>query len=334
MLSAPAQYQTVAAQVPVPALDLPLLLVVNQGDANLSIVDPTIDREVATVLEAVPSTIGHEVAASPNGRYAYVPLYSDTGVGKPGTDGRFMLVIDLRSRSVVDRVDFGHGVRPHCVLFNRRDGMLYITTEIDRSVTIVNPKTLQVAGTIPTGQDESHMLAISHDGRRGYTANVGPGTVSVLDLVKRKLLATIPIAKNAQRISISNDDSMVFTADQTAPRLAVIDTASNKLRQWIPLPSVGYGSVSTPDGRFLLITQPTTGELAVLSLESMQVVRTVKVGPRPQEVVLTKDGKTAYVSCFGGSEVVAIKIPSWDVQGTIKVGRQADGMVWVEKLAE
>ena len=30
--------------------------------------------------------------------------------------------------------------------------------------------------------DASHMLVISSDGRHGYTANVGPGTVSVLDL--------------------------------------------------------------------------------------------------------------------------------------------------------
>ena len=36
------------------------------------------------------------------------------------------------------------------------------------------------------------MLAITRDGRRGYTSNVGPGTVSVLDLEAKKLLAVIP----------------------------------------------------------------------------------------------------------------------------------------------
>ena len=45
------------------------------------------------------------------------------------------------------------------------------------------------------------MLAISRDGKHGYAANVGPGTVSVLDLVGRKFVATIPIAASAQRIS-------------------------------------------------------------------------------------------------------------------------------------
>ena len=77
---------------------------------------------------------------------------------------------------------FGHGVRPHLPVFGPKDGMLYVTTELDQSITIIDPKTLKIVGSIPTGQPESHMLAISHDGRRGYTANVGPGTVSVLDM--------------------------------------------------------------------------------------------------------------------------------------------------------
>ena len=50
------------------------------------------------------------------------------------------------------------------------------------------------------------MLALSHDGLRGYTANVGPGTVSVLDVKARKTLTIIPVSGNVQRIAISNDD--------------------------------------------------------------------------------------------------------------------------------
>ena len=118
----------------------------------------------------------------------------------------------------------------------RNSGMLYVTTELDKTVSIIDPKTLKIVGTIPTGQEQSHMLALSRDGSRGYTANVGPGTVSVLDMKGRKTLAIIPVSENTQRIAISPDDSMVFTADQTKPQLAVIDTATNKVKTWVPLP--------------------------------------------------------------------------------------------------
>ena len=118
-----------------------------------------------------------------------MPIYGDSGVGKAGTDGRHLVVIDIASRTIKATLDFGHGVRPHCPLFNPKDGLLYVTTELDNSVTIVDPATMKIVGSVPTGQPESHMLAITRDGRRGYTSNVGPGTVSVLDLEARKTLS-------------------------------------------------------------------------------------------------------------------------------------------------
>src|SRR6185312_8866768 len=216
---------------------------------------------------------GHEVIASPDGRTAYVPIYGNSGVGKPGTDGTHMVVIDLAERKVVGNVDWGHGVRPHCPKFGPKDGLLYVTTELDQSVSIVDPGTLKIVGSIPTGQPESHMLAISHDGRRGYTANVGPGTVSVLDMKARKTLAIIPISHETQRISISPDDSMVFTSDQTKPQLAVIDTATNKVKAWIALPAVGYGTASTMDGRWLLVAMPSANKVAVVDLKNLKVAK-------------------------------------------------------------
>src|ERR1017187_998436 len=226
-----------------------LLLVANKGNQTLGIIDPAAGRQIATVAE--DGVTGHEVAASPDGKQAFVPIYGNAGVGKAGTDGRLLRVIDLTTRQVVNTLDFGNGVRPHCAVFGPRNGLLYVTTELDNSVTVIDPQALKVVGTIPTGQTESHMLAITRDGRRGYTSNVGPGTVSVLDLAAKTQLAVIPVSATAQRISLSVDDRWVFTADQAKPRLAVIETASNAVKTWVPLPSVGYGTAATPDGQWL-----------------------------------------------------------------------------------
>ena len=304
----------------------PVLLVANQGDRDLSIVDPSAGKQVATVPEG--GITGHEVAASPDGRTAYVPIYGNSGVGKPGTDGSNMVVIDIAERKVVGNVDFGHGVRPHCAMFGPKDGLLYITTELDQSVTIVDPRTLKIVGSVPTGQPESHMLAISKDGRRGYTANVGPGTVSALDLENRKTIAVIPISPTTQRISISPDDSMVFTADQTQPRLAVIDTATNKVKTWIPLPAAGYGTASTKDGKWLLVAVPKASQVAVVDLGTLKVVRTIDVPKAPQEIVVQPDSQVAYVSCNTSGQVAAINLSDWKVQKIISAGKGADGLAW------
>ena len=302
-----------------------MLVVIEKGAASLAIVDPVTATLVASVPEG--GVTGHEVAASADGRFAYVPIYGDSGVGLPGTDGRNMVVIDVASHKVTGNVDFGHGVRPHLPVWGP-DGLLYVTTELEKSVTIVDPKTLKIVGTIPTNQPESHMLAISHDGKRGYTANVGPGTVSVLDLKERKTIAVIPISKTTQRISISMDDRLVFTADQTKPQLAVIDTATNKVTTWIPLPDLGYGSAPTPDGKWLLIALPGAAKVAVIDVSTMKVARTIDVAPAPQAVLISPDGKVAYASCAAANQVAEIDLATWKITRLISTGKSPDGMAW------
>jgi YVTN family beta-propeller protein len=241
-----------------------------------------------------------------------------------------MLVIDLQSRAIVGDIDFGHGVRPHFAALDPVSGLLYVTTELDNTVTAIDPRTREIVGTIPTGQEESHMLALSHDGRLGYTANVGPGSVSVLDLAGRKTVAIIQVAGKVQRVSISADDKVVFTADQTRPRLAVIDTATKSVKTWVKLPGEGYGTAPTPDGIWLLVAIPSTNRVAVVDLRSMQVARSIEVARMPQEILIRPDGKVAYVSCAGGGKVAAIDLAQWKVEKLIVAGGFADGLGWAK----
>lgn len=302
------------------------LLVAQKGDRSLAIVDPAAGNVIADVAEN--GTTGHEVAGSPDGRLAFVPIYGNSGVGKPGTDGNNIVVVDVAAQKLVGNIQFDHGVRPHCAVFGPKDGLLYVTTELDRVVTIIDPKTLKIVGSIPTGQAESHMLALSHDGLRGYTANVGPGTVSVLDVKARKTLAVIPVSGNVQRIAISNDDRWVFTADQTAPRMAVIDTTTNKVTKWVKIDGLGYGSAPTKDGRWLLVALPDENKVDVIDLKTMTLARAVEVGKSPQEVLVRPDGKAAYVSCEGSNEVAEIDLATWTVKRTIATGNVTDGLGW------
>jgi DNA-binding beta-propeller fold protein YncE len=311
------------------------LLVVAKGAQSLSILDPGKDKISGSVSEGkLPGRdTGHEVAASRDGKLAFVPIYGDSGVGKPGSNGQTMVVINIASQKIVDTVDFGHPVRPHLPVLGppvagHPDGLLYVTTELDKTVSIVDPKTLKILGTVPTGSVESHMLAVAHNGKYGYTANVGPGTVSVLDLLARKTLKILPVSGQVQRISISPDDKWVFTSDQTKPQLAVIDTATNSLSKWVPLPSTGYGTAPTPDGKLLLVAMMNIDKVAVVDLKSFTVVRTIDVPPTPQAVLVEPDGKVAYVSCDKSGEVAEIDLATWKVKRLVPTGKVTDGLAW------
>src|SRR2546423_10076622 len=144
-----------------------LLLVANKGEHTLAIIDTVAGKQIATVDEE--GVTGHELVAAADGKRAFVPIYGHSGVGKPGTDGSLIRVIDLAKRQIAGTIDLGKGLRPHCAVLGPKDGLLYVTTEIENCITVIDPKTLKVVHTVPTGAPESHMLAISSDGRKGYT---------------------------------------------------------------------------------------------------------------------------------------------------------------------
>jgi YVTN family beta-propeller protein len=301
-----------------------LLVVANQYEHSVQIVDP---EKRAAISKISVGVNGHEVVVSKDGRFAYVPIYGNSGVGKPGTDGSTIDVIDVQVGKLAGSIDLGKPLRPHRAEFGP-DGLLYVTAELAKAVDVVDPSTRKVLAEIPTGQEQSHMLILSPDGRRGYTANVSAGSVSVLDLAKRSLITTIPVAKSVQRISISPDGARVFTHDQDASRIAVIDTATNKIASWIELPDAAYASEPTRDGRWLLALSMVADRLFVVDLQTQKVVRSLEVPKGSSEILVRPDGEVAYVSGTRAGKIAVINLRSWEMRESIELTPGVDGLAW------
>ena len=303
------------------------LVIANQGEHTTLLVDLATLQILARIEVGIN---GHELAVSPDGHFAYVPIYGNAGVGKPGTDGDSIDIIDLKDRKLAGHIALGRPVRPHCAKF-APDGLLYVSAELANAVFVIDTAARKVVGEIPTGQIESHMLVITPDGRRAYTSNVGAGNVSVLDLEKRALVTAIPVAKKIQRISISPDGRRVYTHDQDAPRIAVIDTASNSIANWIALPSTVYSSASTPDGRWLLANAPA-GKLFVVDTASGKIAHSFEIPPATGEVLVTPDGSRAYVSCPQAGTVEILNLQSWKLEEPLKLTPWVDGLGFLASI--
>ena len=305
------------------------LLVVNQKEHSLSkILMP--ERRVTA--KAVLGVNGHEIAVSADKRFAYVPIYGDSAVGKPGTDGSSIDVIDVSSMQPVAAIDLGGGVRPHGILIGP-DKLLWVTAELAEAVFLIDPRRRRVVGRIPTGRPQSHMLAFSRDRRRAYTANVSTGSISVIDVRKHRLLTIVPVAQRIQRVTVTTDGRHVLTHDVEAPRIAVIDTSTNKLDGWIALPGVAYASAATPDGRYLVVASPqgsgaAKGEGAVylIDLQSKKVASSLSVKGAPSGVTLSDDGSRAFLPCPSAGKIVVLNIAAKALEPDVVLTPGVDGV--------
>jgi YVTN family beta-propeller protein len=322
-----------AAVCCVASLALPLsgqsrLLLVSQRDHTFRVFDPVSGNQLASAVE--DQDAGHEVWATPDGKIAFVPIYGNSGVGKPGTDGDHIDLFDVASARLIGTIPFGHGVRPHKAIYDAHTGMLLVTTELDKAVAIIDPKTRKIVGSIPTGQEQSHMITLLPDGKKLYSANVQPGSVSVMDVPGRKLLKVIPVSGNTQRISSSLDGAYVFTADQTKPELVVIDTKTDEISKRVPLPDLGYGTTPTVDGNYLLVAMDKKEEIAVVDLKSMAVVKSIAAPRGVNEIVVSPDGKMAYASSPKTDQLAIIDLSTFTTTKVVPSGKYPDGM-WLTR---
>jgi DNA-binding beta-propeller fold protein YncE len=293
------------------------LVVVNQFTHTVSLVDLATRKEIGNVSVGVN---GHEVTVSPDGRYAYVPIYSNVVVGQPGTNGNHIDVVQLNPFKVVRSIDLGKAVRPHRALF-APNGLLYVTAELDNALYAVDVRKDEVVAKIPSGQPETHMFVISKDGRLAFTANISGGSVSVLDLKKHALVSVIPISKSVQRISLSDDGRWVFVHDQERPRIAVIDTKADKVDGFIALPNVAFSSAPTLDGKWLIAL--TGSQLQKIDLKSRKVIASFDLPGSGQSLYID-----AYASCIGSGKIAGLNLSTWKMEPPIDLTPGVDGVAW------
>jgi DNA-binding beta-propeller fold protein YncE len=301
------------------------LLVVCKDDSTLEV----IDLETSTPAGVVTASgfTPHEVVATDDGRRAFLPVYSDAPVGSPGSDGRRVDVVDLLTFQRVGEVRLPFASRPHQSSLLSTDHVV-VSTELDESVTVIDQRTLGVVARLPTGQAESHTFAVSADGRRLVTANVGPGSVSVIDVQSRALRGVVDVAEKVNRICLEPQGRFAYTADQGSPRIAVIDTELVQRVGWIDLPSIGFGTAVTASGSHLVVALRAASEIAVVDPRSGEVVHRIATPDHPQAIVLHPDGVRAYSACDADDCVVEVDIRAGRLLRRMTTGRNPDGIAW------
>ncbi|KAB2926222.1 MAG: PASTA domain-containing protein [Candidatus Contendobacter sp.] len=126
-------------------------------------------------------------------------------------------------------VSFG----PHA--YSLLSGPAYITNYAGGTVSIVNPDINQAVDNIPSGINNvgPSGIAVHPDGTRLYVANRPKfgrtnGTLSVIDLTERKVIAVIPVGAAPLGVAINPTGSRVFVANEGSFSLSVIDTSTNQ----------------------------------------------------------------------------------------------------------
>jgi YVTN family beta-propeller protein len=296
------------------------LVVVNKSANTVSLIDPVTRRQLA----AIPTGFApHEVAVSGDSRFAYV---SDYGTGPQ--PGNTVTIIDLEAREAIGTIDLGMHTRPHGITV-ASDGSVWVTTEGSRHVLQLDPDTRLVAQAVETGQNTTHQVVMAEGAGRVYTANIGSGNVTSVDIAGGTVLVHLTTGAGAEGIDVSPDGSKVFVTNRAAGTMSEIDVASNTVTRSLEVGDFPIRVKVRPDGNEALVSNARGSEVVAVDLAEWKVIRRLPVGAMPVGILITPDNRTAYVANTGDDKISVIDLVNWRLDGEIIAGDEPDGMAWV-----
>src|SRR6185503_4342147 len=208
------------------------LLALSKANHTLAIVDP----ETLNIVTRIP--VGedpHEVVASSDGKTAYVCIYGGGSLHE-------INIIDLVAQKPLVNIDTRPLFGPHDITFV--NGKAWFTAEGSKSVGRYDPATGKLDWSLGTGQDRTHMIYVTPDGKKIYTTNVSSGTVSILSdtLIQPGKFAPpgakpradwiqtiIPTARGSEGFDVLPDGSELWTAASEDGTISIIDPGGKKL---------------------------------------------------------------------------------------------------------
>lgn len=313
------------------------LLVLNKSDNTASL----IDLQTKEVVAVIPTGNGpHEVAVAPEGKTVVVCNY-----GTGAAPGNSLTVIDILGKKKVKDIDLGEYRRPHGIEWMRGTKNIIVTVEANKAVIVVDIETGKIESAIETGQNVSHMVALSPDNARAFIANIGSGTMTALDMKNKKKLNDIETGAGAEGIAVTSDGREVWVTNRAANTVSIIDAVSLKIVATLESKDFPIRCKITPDGKHALVSNARSGDVAVFDVKTRKEIARIKMelnpvsetdkrlfgdqfgtSPVPIGILIHPSGSHAYIANSNADMVTVIDLKEWKVVDRIKTGKEPDGL--------
>jgi DNA-binding beta-propeller fold protein YncE len=296
-----------------------VLLVLEKNDRSLAMVDPRTLKIIGRVSAGYDP---HEIVASEDGRFAYISNYGAFGDpqhtlsvvdlvakkrlpvvelgalraphGLAMVNGKVYFTAEGskaigRYDPASRRVDWTLGLgqnRTHMLVVTRDESRVFTSNVNSNSISILDRdkngdasgwiETTISVGNGPEGFD------VSPDGKELWAANSHEGTVSIIELLSKKVTRTLDLhTKMANRLKFTPDGKLVLISDLGTGDLVVLDGATHKEVTRLNLGHGTAGILVVPDGSRAYVAVSPDNRVAVFDLRKRSLVGRIRTGNGP-----------------------------------------------------
>ena len=282
-----------------------LAIVLNSGDATLSVLDMARETE----LRRVPVLREpHHIALSPDG--------ADLLVGDAGANE--MLFLDPHTGDIRRRVPVAD---PYHLAFSPNGKWLTVTGLARNQVDVYDAATMALVKRFPLSSMPSH-VAYAPDSSMAYVTLQGTNRLAAIDIRRQAVSWTAEVGTTPAGVIWLNGKLLV--ANMGSDHVAVVDPVDGRVEQRIRTGRGAHQLFLSPDGKTLWVNNRVDGTTVALDAATLAIIRSYRVPGGPDCIDFAPDGKLWITQRF--IQKVGVLDPATGALQSIPVGRSPHGI--------
>ena len=196
-------------------------------------------------------------------------------------------------------------------------GLVYVSSEKDNAITLLDAKTQAVVGTIATCKRPRHMQ-LTPDRERLVVTCSDSDRADLIDLKTRKTVDSIPLGEDPEILDLSPDGKLIYVTNEDDAQLSVVDIATKKVLKTIKTGEEPEGVKVSRDGKIVYVSSEVANMVHVIDTVSGRIIKNVTVPNRPRRFLITPDDKELWVTSELAGTVSIIDRADHTLKGEIR----------------
>ena len=265
----------------------------------------------------------HEVAVSPDGRFAYIA--DSKGITNT------VSVVDVEKRAIVHSLNIKPHMSPHGLSLTRDGSTLYVTSAPTRAILEIKTSPLQITRTYRFFVDSVENLVLTPDETLLFASSSFDGNLPVIDLTRGEYERAIISGDGPEGLGVSPDGAEVWVANRVSQTIAVIDVATRRRVAQIQCVGNPMHVYFTPSGDQAIVTLAVADRLAIFDRAKRTEITRFEVGDFPVEMVFGEKDGPVFVTCAVADDVAVVDLAARKVLRRIPCGGDPEGIAYSKK---
>jgi len=239
----------------------------------------------------------------------------------------------VQAMNVVETVTVGS--LPWDIAYDYQKGEVFVSNQVDGTVSVVSDSNNSVVATIPVGNDPEG-LAYNPDKGEIFVADYGSNTTSIISDSTNSVIATIAVGSGPSNIVYDSKVLETFISNTLSNTVSVIK--NNVVTANIPIISP-YGLAYDPEKNEIFVSSGFGdayggNTVFIISDSTNSIVGNVKVGSYPQGLAYDNKLGEVFVANVNSNSVSVVSDSSDSVLTNIPVGMNPWGVIYVNDSNE